>query len=232
MQVDDFLEFSLVDYPGKISCVVFCFGCNFRCGFCHNPELVLNNCRVDSFNDENKFFSFLANRVDKLDAVSITGGEPTLQNGLIDFILKIKSMGFFVKLDTNGSRLDVLKKILKLGCVDNISMDIKSSFDKYSEVAGVDVDCDEIAKSISVLKNCDIDYEFRTTVLRKFHDDFEIAKIAKIVNGAKKFVLQNFVVRENGMIGDFDSSQSFNENELERFARIFEKVVDKVEIRI
>ena len=155
---------TLVDFPGKVAAIVFTQGCNFRCGYCHNPEL-LEHSKNSDFN-KNDFLDFLKTRIGKLDGVVITGGEPTLQKGLYDFIKEIKSLGFAVKLDTNGTNPIIVEKLINDNLLDYIAMDIKAPFDKYTKITGVGVDIENIKRSIELIKNSSVDYEFRTTVLK------------------------------------------------------------------
>ena len=189
MQIAGLQKTSLLDYPDKISAIVFTQGCNFRCGYCHNPELIILKNEPSYTIDG--FFKFLKIRKGKLDGVVITGGEPCLQKGLIDFIIEIKQMGFLVKLDTNGSVPNVLEKALPL--VDYIAMDIKAPLQKYSNIVQVNTNTDKIKESISMIINSGIDYEFRTTVVKSqlSFDDFE--EIGKLLKGVKKYYLQKFI---------------------------------------
>ena len=163
---------SLLDYPNKISAIVFMQGCNFNCGYCHNPKLLNSKEEVHTVTS---FFEFLEKRKNKLDGIVISGGEATLQPDLIPFIKKIKDMGFLVKLDTNGSKFFVLEELLNNKLVDYIAMDIKAPFDKYSFISRVNVNIDDIKKSINIIMNSNVDYEFRTTVVSSQLDfcDFE-----------------------------------------------------------
>ena len=183
---------SLVDYPGKICAIIFTQGCNFRCPYCHNPELV----KPELFEKpipEDEIFSFLKNRKGKLDAVEITGGEPTLQKDLLDFIRKIKDMGFLIKLDSNGTNPKIVKKAISDGIVDYLAMDVKAPIDKYSETVGVDVDTVKIKESIDLIMGSGLDYEFRTTIVKSLLSKDDIIKIGKLIQGAKNYFLQRFV---------------------------------------
>jgi len=186
-----FLKESSIDFPGKFGPIVFTAGCNFRCGFCHNPELVEFS---DDCIDEDEFISAIKDKVEQgwYNGVCISGGEPTLHFGLERFLKKLKNLGLSVKLDTNGTRPDVLRKLIDGGLVDYIAIDVKASKEKYEEVAGVKVDLKKIEESMRIVS--EIDGEFRTTVLRKYHDKKEIRKIAEWIksSGGKKFVLQGF----------------------------------------
>ena len=183
---------SFIDYPGKISAVVFCQGCNFRCPYCHNPELVDPDRFCDNLLMED-VYSYLEKRKGKLDSVVITGGEPTLQTGLIPFIQKVKSLGYLVKLDTNGSRPKVVQDALQKGILDYIAMDIKAPFEKYSRVTGLLVNITQIRRSIFLIKDSGIPYEFRTTLVRSLLEPDDVLRIGKIIEGASLYVLQKFV---------------------------------------
>ena len=189
---------TLVDFPGKVAAIVFTQGCNFRCGYCHNPSLISKShfeLDSESFTKE-KFFSFLKNRIGKLDGVVITGGEPTLQSGLYDFIKEIKQMGFEVKLDTNGTNPQIIEQLIKDNLLDYIAMDIKAPIEKYDLITCVNTNKDDILKTIELIKNSKVDYEFRTTVLKSqlSYDDFN--QIGQIIKGAKRYYLQKFVPAE------------------------------------
>jgi len=185
-------KFSLIDYPGKTCAVVFTVGCNFRCPYCHNPELVSLGEDTNIL-EEQEILEFLEKRKDKLDAVVITGGEPTLHKDLLEFIKKLKNMGFLVKLDSNGTCPDLLQKALEEKLVDYIAMDIKAPLDKYEKVAIVPVNIEDIKKSIEILKNSEIDYEFRTTVVESMLSKKDILEIGDTISGAKRYYLQKFV---------------------------------------
>jgi len=165
MKIGGFQRFSLIDYPAKISAIIFTQGCNFRCPYCHNPELVDPKLFTSAI-DEDLILSFLRKRVGKLDGVVITGGEPLLQHDLIEFIKKVKEMGYLIKLDTNGSYPEKLERLLDL--IDYIAMDIKAPLEKYHDVVRTDVCTEKIMESITIILNGDIDYEFRTTVVKAF----------------------------------------------------------------
>lgn len=187
-------ELSLIDYPGKIAAVVFCQGCNFRCSFCHNPELVLPE-KFSPCLREDKVFQFLEKRQNKLQGVVVTGGEPTIQPGLADFLTQIKSLGFFVKLDTNGYEPKHLAKLIEKKLIDYVAMDIKAPINKYDEVAGVAVDLSRIINSIDIIIGSGIDYQFRTTAVKKFIKKEDIESILVLLKSAKYYRLQRFVNR-------------------------------------
>ena len=182
-------KFSLMDYRGMLSCIVFTQGCNFRCGYCHNPELadfITDTLAVDGI------IEFLKTRQGKLDAVVITGGEPTLQESLFDFITEIKNLGFLVKLDTNGTKPSILSELLKNNLLDYIAMDVKAPFYKYKEITNSDVDVGCIKQSLDLIKNSKIEHEFRTTVVKEQLSIEDIFQIASETKGSRHY-FQKFV---------------------------------------
>lgn len=183
---------TLLDFPGKVACTVFTAGCNFRCPFCHNASLVVRAGEVDEISSES-FFSYLSKRKGILDGVCITGGEPLLSVGIEDFIRQIKAMGFLVKLDTNGAYPDKLEALLDEGLIDYVAMDIKNSKEKYAMTAGLDKFPAEIERSIKIIMDKAPDYEFRTTVVREFHETQDIVKIAEWIKDTKRYFLQTYV---------------------------------------
>jgi len=185
-------KLSLVDYPGRVAATVFTVGCNFRCHFCHNPELVLAGNSTESGVSEKEFFKFLQTRKNKLDGVCITGGEPTIQGDILQFMEKIKKAGFLVKLDSNGTRPDVLKRAITEKLVDFIAMDIKNSLEHYSRACGVELDLQRIKLSVGLIRNSGISYEFRTTVVPGIHHYSDFKKIGKWLDGSQRYVLQKY----------------------------------------
>jgi len=209
---------TLIDYPARVACTVFLIGCNFRCPFCYSSELVLpEKIKSQPRISEKYFFDFLKKRKGLLEGVVICGGEPTLNKDLPDFVKKIKKLGYGVKLDTNGSNSEMLKELIRGGSkksvakrgslssltslplcgsslIDYVAMDIKASLrsQEYERVVGVKTDLEKIKKSIGIIKNSGIDYEFRTTVVPTIHTKEDIIKIAKAIAPAKKYFLQNF----------------------------------------
>lgn len=187
---------SFIDYPGRISAVVFTQGCNFRCPYCHNPELVVPERYCGTIRIED-IFSFLEKRRGKLDAVVITGGEPTLQADLVPFMQRIRSMGFLVKLDTNGSRPQVLSEVIAQGLPDYVAMDVKAPWDKYAFVAGSPVDITDIGASVELIMGSGIPYEFRTTLVRSLLDPDDVMGIGRAIRGASLYVLQKFTASKH-----------------------------------
>lgn len=187
--------FTRLDYPGLLACIAFLPGCNFRCGYCHNPEFVLPDSLMKtqaSWVGEQDFVSFLERRRGKLDGVVISGGEPTLQPGLPAFIRRVKHMGFKVKLDTNGSRPDVVARLLDEQLLDYVSMDVKTSLERYHDLVGPCVDPEAIRTSIKVIMDRSPEYEFRTTFVREVHGLSDIRQMAELVRGARRYALQRF----------------------------------------
>lgn len=195
MQIYGLQKLTLLDYPDKIACTVFLNNCSFRCPFCHNFELVESS--VEPIMTEEDFFAFLQSKRDKLDGVAITGGEPCLHVDLQEFIRHIRALGLLVKLDTNGYHPDVLQRILQNNLVDYVAMDIKNSETKYAETVGVkSLDFSRIERSIALIKQSGVDYEFRTTVVDEYHSFNDFVAIGMLVDGAEKFYLQPFVNRD------------------------------------
>jgi pyruvate formate lyase activating enzyme len=185
-------KLSMVDYPGKLAATVFTGGCNLRCPFCHNALLVTRLTESPVL-DENEVLQFLASRRGLLDGMVLSGGEPLLQAGAVDFLEKVRKLGFFIKVDTNGCYPWVLAEILRLGLADYVAMDIKNRPEKYAETVGIPgFSLDHIEKSIQLLRSSGVDHEFRTTVVREFHTADDIAAIAQWLGEAPAYYLQNF----------------------------------------
>lgn len=189
MEISGFEKMTLTDYPGSVAAIVFTQGCNFKCPFCHNSDLI---CFKNGTIDENEILDYLSKRRKMLDGVVITGGEPTMQNDLVSFLKKVKELGLKVKLDTNGAKPEVLKKIIELNLVDYIAMDIKSSNNNYLVVSGVNVDLDKISESVKLIKESGLDFEFRTTVVKNYHTLNDLLSICEFVGKDSKYFLQNF----------------------------------------
>lgn len=191
MHIGGIVKNSFVDYPGKIACTIFTIGCNYNCWYCHNSHLLSSKDKVD----ENKVLEFLKERKNWLDGVVISGGEPTLQKDLESFIKKVKEIGYQVKLDTNGSNFEILKKLVDNKLIDYVAMDIKAPFDKYSKIVLVDADIENIKRSIKFLMDGQVDYEFRTTFSPDLTVD-DIESICKEIKGAKNYSIQKYRVVE------------------------------------
>ncbi|TDX52468.1 anaerobic ribonucleoside-triphosphate reductase activating protein [Orenia marismortui] len=220
---------SLIDYPEHIATIVFTQGCNYRCPYCHNSSLIPCSKENKNFIPLEEFWSFIDSRKNLIDGVSITGGEPTLQADLINFIKEVKAKGLKVKLDTNGSNPSILKRLIKENLIDYIAMDIKSSLDNYSEITG-DCDIGKIKESINLIKNSAIDYEFRTTVVPTLHTEKDFESIGKVITGAKQYYIQNFRP-VNTLDQEFLEIKGFPDTKLEEFRNIIMKYVKEVFIR-
>lgn len=193
MQFSGFQKLTLLDYPEKVACTLFTAGCNFLCPFCHNASLVTNIDNTVIF-EQDDILDFLKKRQGVLEGVCITGGEPLLHKDLPDFIKRVKELNFNVKLDTNGYLTDKLIDLVENKLIDYVAMDIKNSKEKYSSTINIEnFDTNNIDKSINFLINSNIDYEFRTTVVKEFHSIEDIENISLWIKGAKKYFLQNFV---------------------------------------
>ncbi|NTV45134.1 MAG: anaerobic ribonucleoside-triphosphate reductase activating protein, partial [Chlorobiales bacterium] len=192
MRIGAFQKFSMIDYPGKLSAIVFTQGCNFRCPYCHNPELVLPELFAPPL-DATSIIDFLKTRVRKLDAVVVTGGEPTLHGGLAGFLSTVKALGFLTKLDTNGTNPGGLGELLKQGLLDYVAMDIKSPPEKYAEVAQTSVNAEALQRSIDLIRASRVAFQFRTTVVHPLHSADDIKAIQKWIGSGVPLRLQNFV---------------------------------------
>jgi len=209
---------SFLDWDGKIVTTLFVPGCNFRCLYCQNWELVEHPEKFEEI-DFGRIKKFLLGHKDFIDGVCVTGGEPTIYEDLPDFIKKIKDMGFLVKLDTNGSKPGMIKKLIDEKLVDYVAMDMKTSFEKYDEACGVKVEVECIKKSIDIIMNSKIGYEFRTTVVSNITDESDIENIAASVKGAKKYVLQQFLPK-NAMDEKLRNIAPYEKD-------VFEKMIEK-----
>lgn len=217
---------SMVDYDGKIACTVFTGGCNFRCPFCHNAALVLGGDR--QVVDESEVLEYLAKRRGLVDAVVVSGGEPTLQHDLEEFIRKVKGLAYLVKLDTNGTNPDVAEHLISEGLLDYIAMDVKNCKKKYPLTVDKSVDIKVIEKSIDIIKNSGVQYEFRTTLIREFHTEDDIAKIADMIDGAERYYMQKYKDNDGCISHGYSA---FDKREVEHFKTLFEGKVKKIEIR-
>ena len=182
---------SLIDFPGEIATVIFTQGCNFRCPYCHNPELVDSRQYREAL-DNREVFAYLEFRKKLIDGVVITGGEPTLQKDLPEFLKKVKALGYAVKLDTNGTNPTMIKKLLKLGLVDYIAMDYKAPLSKYAEVVRSHVNLQAIIESVEIIKKSGIKYEFRTTVVKQLLTPQDIKIIKSEIGRGEKYCIQKF----------------------------------------
>lgn len=218
-------KLTLLDYPSKVACTVFTYGCNYRCPFCHNAALVEGT--PETTYTESEILSFLKKRIGVLDGVCITGGEPLMQSGIENFMSEIKSLGYSLKLDTNGSFPEKLRFVAENGLVDYVAMDVKNSPQKYALTTGVNADVSKISESINFLKTGKVDYEFRTTIVDGHHDEESMEAIAEWISGAKRYFLQNFV--DSGML--IGNAQGVPEEKMRKFLDIVQKRVPTAEIR-
>ena len=192
MKLAGLQKLTLLDFPGHVACTVFTAGCNLRCPFCHNSELVLPE-RKPELMDEEWFFSFLKKRQGILEGVCVTGGEPLIQKDIASFLRRIKELGYAVKLDTNGCFPTVLRSLVEDGLVDFVAMDIKNSPARYAATAGIPaLDLTAVQESVAYLMSGTVDYEFRTTVAAQLHDEESFEDIARWIAGAKRYALQEF----------------------------------------
>lgn len=208
MKISGFDKLTLLNYPDKLACTIFTSGCNLRCPFCHNSGLVTNNYNEISFDS---IYEYLKKRIGILDGVCITGGEPLIHADIKDYIKKIKDLGYLVKIDTNGCNPKLLKELIDLKLVDYIAMDIKNIYSKYDITSGVKVNIDNIKKSISIIENSGIDYEFRTTIVKEFHSTQDIKEILSYISSNSNYYIQNF--KNSNDVFNRNLS-SFSENEL------------------
>ena len=227
MKIHGLMKMTLLDFPGKVACTVFLGGCDLRCPFCHNSELLDMGAPAEM--DEEELYAFLSKRVGLLDGVAFTGGEPLLRTGLIPVMKKIRDMGFAIKLDTNGTHPQRLQEIVSEGLVDYVAMDIKNSPDKYGVTVGLpDFDITNINKSIKFLLSDAVDYEFRTTVVSPYHDEESFQKIGPWIEGAKRYFLQEFVDRDTVK---YQGLSACTEAQMQSFLRIVTPFVKEASLR-
>ncbi len=235
MKLGGLQRHTLIDYPKNIACTVFTVGCNFKCPFCHNPELVIPSLftKGEGHIKTKELYSFLETRKGLLDGVVITGGEPCIHPDLVEFCTTIKKMEFNIKLDTNGTIPHVLELLLKDNLIDYVAMDIKSNLSTYSIAAGTDVDINAVQESISLIMENAPGYEFRTTCVKSLMDEKIVKDIGLMIKGAKQYILQpcsrNEDVLDPGFIKKQDSF--FSEKELSCLKDIVKTYVEKCELR-
>lgn len=228
MKIEGLQNLTLLDYPGQVACTLFTAGCDFRCPFCHNASLVLPGQAPEAIPEED-FFALLEKRRGVLDGVCVTGGEPTLQPDLPDFLRRVKALGYAVKLDTNGGRPQVLRALAEEGLVDYVAMDIKNCPDRYVETAGVPgLDLAPIRESVEFLMRGDLPFEFRTTVVRPFHDEGCFRAIGEWLAGEEPYFLQLF--QDSGdLIGG--GLSAFGEEEMRGFRQILLNFIPNTALR-
>ncbi len=226
MNIQGLQKTTLLDYPDKVACMIFTGGCNFRCPYCHNSELI--NVSGESMVDKDELFRFLNKRKGLLDGVVITGGEPLIHNDIDSFIADIKSLGYLVKLDTNGSFPERLKSLIDNNLVDYVAMDVKNCRESYAKTVGVDVDISKIEKSVEILKEGRVEYEFRTTLVNELHNEQDINSIGEWLCGAEKLYLQSFVDSDNVAYSGFHAPDKAT---MQHYMQILVQFVRFVKIR-
>jgi len=223
MRIGGLQKTSLIDFPGIVSCVIFTQGCNFRCPYCHNADLVLPEL-FGNLLTEKEIFLFLKERVGRLQGVVLSGGEPTIQEDIISFIEKIKEMKYRIKLDTNGSHPDVLKRLLKENLLDYVAMDIKTSLENYSKVVGCLVDVEKIKESIALILNSYVFYEFRTTCVKPLHQEKDFGEIFHMIQNARRFVAQKFEPSQKVLDKELLQAEHFSQEDIARIQESWERI--------
>lgn len=226
MNIQGLQKLTLLDYPGKVACTIFAAPCNLRCPFCHNASLVWG---INPQLPWPTVKDFLSKRVGTLDGVCLTGGEPTIQKSLHSSLREIKELGFKVKLDTNGTKPQVLRELVTEGLVDYVALDVKNSMVRYAETVGVaGFDCNPIRTSIEFLLSGAVDYEFRTTLVREFHSKASLLEVAQLLQGAKRYFLQSFQASEDVLQKGLES---FTPGELVELLQVVKPLVPTAELR-
>ena len=216
---------SLVDYPGQVAAALFTIGCNMRCGYCHNPELVLPDRYADTIAEEDVLL-FLESRKGRLDGVVISGGEPTIHWGLPALVARIKAMGFLVKLDSNGTHPDMIARMLREKMLDFVAMDIKGPLEKYQAIAAYPIDTAAVQRTIELLRCSDIEYEFRTTVVKSQLAPGDFTEIGELIKGAPRFALQRFRPGKT-LHPAFRHETTYSDEEFEAIKEMLEEYVDE-----
>ena len=230
MKVTGIQKLTLLDYPGVVACTVFTAGCNFRCPFCHNAMLVLPEQIDDECLTDDEVFGFLKKRRGVLDGVAVTGGEPLLHADMPEFLARVKELGYKIKLDTNGSNPELLSEIVKNKLVDRVAMDIKNAPEEYARTIGLkSFDIAPVERSKEMLLRGDIDYEFRTTVVKGLHTKESLIGAAKWIEGAKEYYLQQF--KDSGNLILPDGLSAYDEKQMHALADAVRDYVPTVEVR-
>ncbi len=228
MKIGGFQKTTLLDYPEHVSAIIWTVGCNFRCPFCYNRSLVYEES--DLFSEED-ILTFLEKRKDFLEALTISGGEPFLQSDLKEFCMKVKDLGYKIKIDTNGSFPEKLKDMIDEKLIDYVAMDVKAPKEKYDKLSGVKTDIEKIDKSIRVIMESGIDYEFKTTVIPKFLDKENILKISKWIKDSKKYYLQQFKNNAPVVSSDLEHIQPYSEKHLENILKTIKPYFSECKLR-
>jgi pyruvate formate lyase activating enzyme len=231
MKIKGFIKNTFIEYPGKIAAMIFLPSCNFKCSFCFNPELISGGETIKDI-DEKEVFDFLEKNKKWVDAVVISGGEPTLHKDLPEFVKRIKKLGYLVRIYTNGTNSEMLKQLIDEKLIDSIAMDIKAPLteESYEAITNVKGMVENVKKSISFIMNSDLNYEFRTTVVPTIHSEKDIEEIAKHIKDANLFVLQKFLP-ENALDNKLKKLKTQNDDEMEKLAEIARKFVKNVKWR-
>lgn len=234
-------KLTLLDYPNHLAAIVFTGGCNFRCKFCYNPMLVLPQKGKDGKNIKKEkgfspipskdLFLFLKQRFGRLEGVVITGGEPTLHPDLPLFIKKIKEIGYIVKLDTNGTNPEMLKKLIRDKLIDYLAMDLKAPLTKYELVTGVRPNCNNLRKSVKIIMTSELPYEFRTTVVPGLLTREDFSSMGELIKGASKWYLQKFKSDTELVDRRYQAQPAYSDKEMAEFAAIGQKYVDLCAVR-
>ncbi len=227
MKIGGIQKTSLIDYPDRVCAVFFASGCNFRCPYCYNPEIVFNKTKLIQ---EKYIKSFLKKRKNYLDAILLSGGEITIQPDFVDFVKKIKSYGYLIGIETNGSNPDAIKELIDNKLIDFIAMDIKSDLETYEKAAGVKPDKEKIKKSVELIKNSNINYEFRTTIVPELFDEETAIKIGKWLKKSKRYVLQQFRNEKEMIDKSFKGKKPYSVDKLKKFKKILEPYIEDVKI--
>lgn len=226
MKISGLMKMTLLDFPGQVACTVFLAGCNFRCPFCHNGSLVRGG-EVEISREE--LLTFLKKRQGVLDGVCITGGEPLMNREVADLAREIKSLGYLVKLDTNGSYPERLGEMLSSGLVDYVAMDIKNSPEGYQKACGAQIDIENIKKSIEIIKSSGVRHEFRTTVVKGIHTAADISECAEWIGEGERYFLQSYKVSDDIIAPD--GLSAFSDGELKEILGQAKKFNSATELR-
>ena len=227
MKIHGLQKMTLLDFPGKVACTVFLGGCDMRCPFCHNSELL--DMGAPAVMDDVELLKFLEKRVGLLDGVAFTGGEPLLRSDLGALMEKVRALGYAIKLDTNGNHPAALKRVVEAGLVDYVAMDVKNSPERYAETVGLpDFDMTAVRESIAFLLSGAVDYEFRTTVVQELHDETSFEEIGQLIRGAKRYYLQKFTDRDSVA---FAGLHAPSDDVLVRYAGIVRPYVVSAQLR-
>lgn len=232
MLIGGIQKLTLLDYPGRVAAAIFTFGCNFRCRFCHNPELVLEQKnKILPIIPEQEIFNFLQSRQNLIEGVVITGGEPTIQADLPEFVQKVKALKFLIKIDTNGTNPGMISRLIKEGNVNYWAMDIKAPLEKYEIITGRKTNLEHLEKSIALIKQSGVPYEFRSTLTKELHAKEDVFLMAKLIKGADQYFLQKFVPREKLVDPALAKATPFSNDELLFLASECRRWVKKCEVR-